>query len=325
MDANYGAANALSMALLVMLIVGSIFYFRVIKGVHKFVTVTGRAYRPRQIVLKKNTKAILVSLLMIYLVLAIFLPAVTLLWVSFTPLPMVPSLEAWSRLSLDGWRTMFIWPHLGNTIFNTLVVSTVASFAVVVLSYAVAHVLVRTDAPFKRSLDLLAFSIHGVPGVVLGISLVWLSLYLDKLLPFNIYGTIWPIAVGFTIVFLPFGTRATTAGLLQIHKELEEAGSVSGVSNWYVLIKITFPLLLGTFMIVWLWTFGHVFRMTGLPLMLFGSEESQVIGVLLWFMWDSADGFNVVSALGISLICFLMVISLILYRMQRYTGVVGES
>ena len=72
-----------------------------------------------------------------------------------------------------------------------------------------------------------------------------------------------------------------------------------------------------TFLIVFLWTFGHVFRMTGLPLMLFGSEKSQVIGVLLWFMWDDSGQFNAVSALGICLILFLLLTSLVLYRLQR--------
>lgn len=324
-EANYGTANALSMVFLAILLVGTVPYFQVIKKVHKFEIVTGKAYQPRLIVIKKRTKLILLSLMALYLVLTIFLPAMTLLWTSFTPIPMSPSMESFKRLSLDGWRIMFNWPHIGTTLFNTVTVSVVATVAVIALSFAVAYVLVRTNAPFKGWLDVLAFSPHAVPGVILGISLVWLSLYMDRFLPFNIYGTIWPIAVGFVINFLPFGTRAATTGLLQIHKELEEVGSICGVSKWLVLFKITLPLLLPTVIIVWLWTFGHVFRMTGLPLMLFGSEANQVIGVLLWFMWDSGGRFNAVSALGFSLIAFLLVVSLVLYRIQRRTSVAGES
>ena len=227
------------------------------------------------------------------------------------------SAAAFERLTLEGWHTVFTVPGIGRTIVNTLVVSIVASLGVIALSFAVSYILVRTDAPYKRSLDMLAFSPHAVPGVVLGISLVFLFVYLDRLLALGLYGTIWPIAVGFIIAFLPFGTRATTAGLLQLHKELEEAGSICGAARWRVLSRISFPLLMPTFLIVFLWTFGHVFRMTGLPLMLFGSEKSQVIGVLLWFMWDDSGQFNAVSALGICLILFLLLTSLVLYRLQR--------
>ena len=315
--ANYGNANALSMVLVVLLVIGGFFYYEIIKRVHRFEIITGKGYQPRQIVLRPAIRRLLLGVILLYLFLSLVLPTLTLLWTSFVPLPMPPSWAALDRLTLEGWHTVFTVPGIGRTIVNTLVVSIVASVGVIALSFAVSFILVRTDAPYKRTLDMLAFSPHAVPGVVLGISLVFLFVYMDRLLALGLYGTIWPIAVGFIIAFLPFGTRATTAGLLQLHKELEEAGSICGAARWRVLSRISFPLLMPTFLIVFLWTFGHVFRMTGLPLMLFGSEKSQVIGVLLWFMWDDSGQFNAVSALGICLILFLLLTSLVLYRLQR--------
>ena len=316
--ANYGNANALSMVLVVLLVIGGLFYYEIIKRVHRFEIITGKGYQPRQIVLRPATRRLLLGVILFYLFLSLVLPTLTLLWTSFTPLPMPPSAEALKHLTLEGWHTVFTVPGIGRTVVNTLVVSVVASVGVIALSFAVSFILVRTDAPFKRTLDMLAFSPHAVPGVVLGISLVFLFVYMDRLTSFGLYGTIWPIAVGFIIAFLPFGTRATTAGLLQLHKELEEAASICGAAaGVYCAGSASAPHAYFPDRI--LWTFGHVFRMTGLPLMLFGSEKSQVIGVLLWFMWDDSGQFNAVSALGICLILFLLLMSLVLYRLQRAT------
>ncbi len=322
--ANYGTASALSMVFLVVLVVGTLLYLRTIREIRRFEVVTGKGYQPKEVKLGKWTKRILLSVVAFYLFVTVIAPTVTLLWTSFTPYPMPPSWDAWNRLSLEGWRTLAAYQELGRTVSNTMIVSVVASVAVIALSFSVAYVLLRSTVPFKKWLDLLAFSPHAVPGVIMGISLVWVSLQADKVLPFNLYGTIWPIALGFTILFLPFGTRAMTAGLMQLHREMEEAGGICGASKLVVFCKITFPLLVPTFTIIFIWTFGHVFRMTGLPLMLFSSEQDQVIGVMLWYMWDSGGNFHAVSALGIVLIGFLLIMGLLLMMLQKRVSIAGE-
>lgn len=322
--ANYGTASALSMVFLIVLVVGTLLYLRSIREIRRFEVVTGKGYLPKETKLGPWMKRILLGIIALYLIVTVVAPTATLLWTSFTPYPMPPSWDAWNRLTLEGWRTLGMYQELGRTVGNTIVVSVVSSLAVIALSFSVAYVLLRSNVSFKKWLDLLAFSPHAVPGVIMGISLVWVSLMADKVLPFHLYGTIWPIALGFTVLFLPFGTRAMTAGLMQLHREMEEVGGVCGASKLNVFRKITFPLLLPTFTIIFIWTFGHVFRMTGLPLMLFSSEEDQVIGVMLWYMWDGGGNFHAVSALGIVLILFLLVLGLLLMLFQKRVSVAGE-
>lgn len=322
--ANYGAACALSMVFLAILAIGASLYFRIIKNVYRFEVVTGKGYQPKQLLLGWRSKLLVLGLMGIYLLVTIVLPTVTLLWTSLTLIPLPPSWQALSQLNLQAWANIATYPNLWRSILNTVVVSVSTSAAVIALSFAVSYVLVRTEFRLKRWLDFLAFSPHAVPGVILGVSLLWLSLYADKVLPVAFYGTVWPMVIGFTILFLPFGTRATTAGLVQLHKELEEAAHVSGGSAILVFRTIIFPLLSPTFVIVFIWTFGHVFRFTQLPLMLFTGEKSQLLAVLLWYMWDSG-AFNMISAFGLTLIAFLSVLSLVLFRLQRRLAVAGEA
>jgi hypothetical protein len=50
--------------------------------------------------------------------------------------------------------------------------------------------------------------------------------------------------------------------LTQIHRELEEAGAVSGAARLKMLTKVTLPLLLPRFLMGCIWVAAHAFRST---------------------------------------------------------------
>ena len=58
-----------------------------------------------------------------------------------------------------------------------------------------------------------------MPGIVLGVSLIWVYLTL----PIPIYGTIWVLLLAYMTKYIPYGIRAASASMIQINKELEEA------------------------------------------------------------------------------------------------------
>ena len=64
---------------------------------------------------------------------------------------------------------------------------------------------------------------------------------------------------GLLVTYLPFSTRLMNGALTQIHKELEEAGLVSGARRMTVLFKITLPLILPPFVMGFLWVASHSF------------------------------------------------------------------
>jgi iron(III) transport system permease protein len=167
------------------------------------------------------------------------------------------------------------------------------------LSYLISWYSVRSRARGGKLLDVLAFTPLAVPQIVMAIAL--LLLYVRT----PLYGTIWLIVLGHVTVYLAFGTRTMNAALLQIHHELENAGTASGAS-WssnmrWVLLPLLWPHMLNG----WLWVVAHSMRDLTIPLMLM-TTGNVVISSVLWLLW----GFPNIP--GASALAMLMILGLTL-------------
>jgi len=301
----YGQANALAMVYLVIAIVTTFFYARMISRVEKYTIITGKGYRPRQLDLGRWKYPALV-LVALYLFLAIVLPFFVLAYVSFLPFLQTPSLVVVKSFTLKNYRLLTQYGEVGTALKNTLVMVAVTATATVVFSFFVSLVVVRSKFWGRKLLDQLAFVPHAIPGIVMGIAFFWVFLKIDFL---PIYGTVWAIAIGFTVSFLSYGTRSMNASLLQIHKELEEAAYVSGARPWRTLLRVFLPLMLPTFIGVWIWVILHAVRIAGMPLMLYEGQQNQVLSILIWNMWD--EGYvPAVAAIGTLLMLTLLLLTL---------------
>ena len=95
-----------------------------------------------------------------------------------------------------------------------------------ILSVLVSWVVIRTQVSFRGLFDTLAFVPHAVPGILMAVGLAYLGLaYRDY---FPLYGTVLIIIVAHTINWIAYGTRTTNSVMIQVHRELEEAGRVCG-------------------------------------------------------------------------------------------------
>ena len=72
----------------------------------------------------------------------------------------------------------------------------------------------------------MSFVSIGIPSVIAGLAVM--LLYLS--LPIGVYGTIWILVIAYSYRFA-VTTRIVRAGLMQIHRELEEASAASG-ARW---------------------------------------------------------------------------------------------
>jgi iron(III) transport system permease protein len=303
----YGQANALAMVYLLIAVVTTYIYSKMISRAERFTVITGKGYRPRPQELGpwKIPALILASL---YLFLAVLLPFLVFLYTSFLPYLQVPSLEALSSFTLKNYRLLAIYGEVGSALKNTVIMVVVTATATTLLSFFISLVVVRSRFWGRRLMDQLAFVPHAIPGIVMGLAFVWIFIKLDFVLP--IYGTIWAMAIGFTANFISYGTRAMNAALLQIHKELEEAAYVSGLRPWRTLRRIFFPLMLPTFAGVWIWVVLHAVRIAGMPLMLYEGSKNQVLAILIWNMWD--EGYvPAVAAIGTLLMASLLFLTLL--------------
>jgi iron(III) transport system permease protein len=301
----YGQANALAMVYVFIAIATTLLYTRMISRAERYTIVTGKGYRPRQIDLGQwKIPALIAALLFLFF--SIALPFLVFLYASFLPYLQAPSANAFKMMTLKNYRLLAEYGEVGSALKNTAVMVVTTATATVALSFLVSIIVIRSKFWARKLLDQLAFVPHAIPGIVMGIAFFWLFLKLDFL---PLYGTIWAISIGFTISFLAYGTRSMNAALLQIHKELEEAAYVSGAPPLRTMWRIFVPLMMPSFVGVWIWVVLHAVRIAGMPLILYEGPGNQVLAILIWNMWD--EGYvPAVAAIGTLLMIALLLLTL---------------
>ena len=235
---EYGMAGAYGAIMLFLGLVLAFMYVRLVKQGKKYTVITGRGYRPREIALGRWKWAAL-AFVFFYLCIEVFIPFAVLLWASLLPYLQLPSAEALSSLTLKHY--IEIPTHVGPRPFiNTLILMFSVPTITMILSVLVSWIVIRTQVSFRGFLDTLVFIPHAVPGILMAVGLAYLGLaYRDY---FPLYGTVAIIVLAHTINWIAYGTRTTNSVMIQVHRELEEAGRVSGASAPRVLGKIILPL-----------------------------------------------------------------------------------
>ena len=108
----------------------------------------------------------------------------------------------------------------------------------------IAYVIVRTQIPARQTISILAWLPWAVPGILLGVALLWLLLSLPGMS--FIYGTFVPLILVLIVKEMPIGTHMMKAALGQISRELEEASWACGAGRFTTFWRISLPLVTPT-------------------------------------------------------------------------------
>jgi iron(III) transport system permease protein len=139
----------------------------------------------------------------------------------------------------------------------------------------------------RYALEFGAFLPQALPEVILSIGALLLSLFvLGTAIP--LYGTVWLIAIVYIVARLAFATRALNGSLLQIHRELEEAAFVSGLSTARTAWHVLFPLIRPTLFSVWIWTALLVYRELTAAVFL-AVHDNITLPAVIWSYWYSGS------------------------------------
>jgi iron(III) transport system permease protein len=142
---------------------------------------------------------------------------------------------------------------LVSSLGNTLVLAVGTAAAAVLLHSLIAYIAVRTRYAGRRLLDFMSWLPFTVPGVILGLALLWLFLGTPALRP--LYGTTVLLIIAGLISGMPLGVQIIKSGLLQLGGELEEASRIAGASWWTTYRRIVLRLMAPTLMAVGMITF----------------------------------------------------------------------
>src|SRR3989338_2734700 len=316
---EYGVAGAYGGVMLLAGLVLAYFYVRLVRQGKKYTVITGRGYRPREIALGR-WKWPAMAFVMLYLSMEVFIPFLVLLWTSLLPYLQLPSAAALSSISLKNYRT--IPDYTGALPFiNTAILMVAVPFCAMLLSVLVSWVVIRSQVSFRGILDTVAFLPHAMPRILLAVGLGYLGLAYRNIFPF--YGTIVIIIIAHTINWIAYGTRTTNSVMIQVHRELEEAGKVAGVSAPRVFLRIVLPLVAAGVFNSGIWISMLSYREVTMALTLY-SRKNTVISTVVWQFWGSG-WVPEVSALGVILVIFAAILVGALRIGFSRIGEVGSS
>jgi iron(III) transport system permease protein len=289
---NHNLAAAYAMSLLVITMFFVYLYQRITGRRERFATITGRGYRPQAIDLGVGRYAASTVALLI-LGLIVLLPLGVLILTSLLPYYMVPTRETLGLLTLKHYGFLMQSDRVARALRISVTLATVGATLAMFLAAVVAYLTVRTRVAGRGTLEVLTFIPLAFPGTALAIGLLWGYVKL----PVPIYATIWILLIAYVTRFLPFGLRAMTSTMVQVHTELEEASRVCGAGLARTFRRILLPLLRPGFMAGWAILATIFMREFSVSLFLY-TPRSEPVGPLLYHLWiDGQQGR--MAALGV--------------------------
>jgi iron(III) transport system permease protein len=311
---QYGSAGAFSVLLMLVVACTLYLYFRVTREGERFQTVTGKGYRPTVIQLGRWRYLAMLGL-MTYAAVLLVLPFLIILWASFLPFYIQPSLDAIGRFTLKNYVTALHFPKVTDSIKNSILLGLGSASAVMVLTMLASWLLVRTKMRGRWLLDILTTLPLLFPGIVMGLAILRFYLFV----PIPIYGTLWILLIAFVTRYIPYGIRYTHSGLLQLHRELEEAAYTAGASWSNCMRRIILPLMTPSFLGGWLFIFLLSAKELSMSVLLV-SPQTPVVSVAIFELWENAQ-IGELAAFGVLWTSILVSIAVVYYLFVRRYGV----
>ena len=302
---NLGRAYAFSVLMMILVGVLFSFYNRVARNADRFASITGKGYRPRPFDLGRMRWLGGLLILVSFIVLLV-LPLVALLWSALSPFPRPIRFAGFSNATLSNFSNVLgssdtFWLGL-----NTIVVAAGSATAAMAVTVFAGWLSARRRLG-GAMINQLAMAPFVFPGIVFGVAIMQIGLRV----PVPIYGTLWLIFFAFTIRYLPLGMRYSFSGVLQIHRELEEAAGVSGASPLQTLRRIVAPLMSPAIISGWLFIFLVASKELGIAVLLAG-PRSQTIAVTMMEQWVNGQGGEL-NALGLIWTAVMTVFAIAFY------------
>ena len=311
---QYGSAGAFSVLLMLLVACTLYLYFRVTREGERFQTVTGKGYRPTVIQLGRWRYFAALGLIA-YATVLLVLPFLIILWASFLPFYSQPSLEAIERLTMKNYVTALHFPKITDSIKNSILLGLGSATAVMVLTLLASWLLVRTKMRGRWLLDILTTLPLLFPGIVMGLAILRFYLFV----PIPIYGTLWILLIAFVTRYIPYGIRYTHSGLLQLHRELEEAAYTAGASWSNCMRRIILPLMTPSFLGGWVFIFLLSAKELSMSVLLV-SPQTPVVSVAIFELWENAQ-VGELAAFGVLWTVILVSIAVVYYFFARRFGI----
>ncbi len=309
---QFGMATALGTLFLVAIILLAGLCLIYVRG-RRFTTITGQGFSTERIKLGR-WRWVAFWLCSLYLFLSFGLSLVFLVLGSFMRRFGFFNLE--NPFTLSHWLELLGDPILFSSLTNSLILGTVTALLAVVLFSLVAYVIVRSQLAGRGLVDMMAWVPWAIPGVLMGLALLWL--YLETPLRAILYGSMTGLVLAMIIKELPVGTQLLKAGFARLGNELEEAARICGASWPLTYRRVILPLVSPVLINVAVLSFQGAVRDIATVVFLY-NNASRPLSILL-LEYSFSGELERGAAVGILLVVMISVMALIARRLGYRVG-----
>jgi len=308
---RYGEAAALGVLISCGASLLTILYFWATREAGRFVVVSGKRAKQQPLALSRGGRIVAWCGIGMFALVTLILPLVMLLWSSFAPVVQISTGNVLETFSLNGYREAF--ERIGTPLANSLITMLCGSTLAVAFATSLAWVNVRSTIKGRWMIDVLVMITVAIPSIVVALAFLYMGLWVNRYIP--IYTTIWLIVIAVAVRLTGWANRTISAAMLQVHRELEEAGSVSGVRRGRVLWSILLPVLRPAILFSWFWLMIIVLRELTIPVML-ARPGTEVMATEI-FKLAQLGQIPAASAMGVFLVVMIGVMVTIFHRYIR--------
>jgi iron(III) transport system permease protein len=281
-----------------------LFLYRRIVMAGSYVTITGKAFRPRVADVGPLRYALL-GVCLLYLLAAVGLPLATLLYASLQKIAVAfPAAGNWT---LENFHVAITMNAVRSALSNSLLLAFATATIGVVLMGLLAWLIYRSRLPGSGLIEYIVMFPQAVPRLVFAFGLMWAWL----VFPVPIYGTLWLLLLAYLTVFMPLGVRTIAGVMLQIDKSLEECAQMCGASWGFRVRTVTIPLLLPGLIAAWLLLFIASIRELGASILLMGPHSKVITPSIVESWFGTSSELTAAMALIQTLVVAIAMIVLV--------------
>lgn len=279
---------------LILLTLPLIFMQRqILKNSRRYAALGGKGSRSSPLKLGKKGQMIALIVIGLWLLISVILPIGGIILRAFVN-AWGQNVNIWEHLTLANFNRLWEVRNLSTGVINTVILGSFGALVAVGIYLLIGLAGHRNRGFSGTILDYIVLLPRALPGLIIGLAVFWIFLFLPFLTPLR--PTLFSLLIAYIVVGLAYGLRLLQATLLQVSPELEEAARTSGATigrTWRdVVVPLVRPGLTGAWaliMVIFLRDYA-----TGIYLM---GADTGVIGSLIVSQFETG-GMDTIAALA---------------------------
>ncbi len=206
-------------------------------------------------------------------------------------------------------------PKIYSSAWNSIRLSLFTAFFTALLGVILGYAIVKgRGTRLSKLVEQLAYIPYVIPGIAFGA--VYIAMFARKLGPFPpLYGTFALLVIVSVAKHLPYSSRSGVSAMMQVGRELEEAGQVAGANSWERFRRIIFPLTTSGFTSGFLLTFITTMRELSLIILLVTPATQLLASQTMFYTENGSD--QMANAVILILIAIVAVGNFLIGKFSR--------